>query len=164
MRVPTAIWPIALLSVTSIAFSLRAQAPAGPARGWPPLPQNIVNLSGTTGLIEAGGKAEVYSVPSDRWLVLTDLRWADEGNNITSAILSEETPTGLIDKTGLAYPFSSSLVGSGAHFGSVASSPPLEHSGVGLTFRPGSKVIVRSQDGSALGSVSFMMCGYLAAQ
>jgi hypothetical protein len=115
------------------------------AAKWPPGPRDIVNLRVT----QPGGTEPVFTVPVDRFLIVTDLSMAlshpassldlaerREGQTVTKLQLSGR-PTLLGDTT-------------------TPGIDPLQwHSPVGLVFSPGSEVI-------SAGNRPFELVGYLA--
>ncbi|MFH0944650.1 MAG: hypothetical protein V2A76_05580 [Planctomycetota bacterium] len=104
-----------------------------PAREWPPLPQDLVNVVGQV-LAPVGEVVPLYTVPSDRWLVMMDLKlrdggfWLYETIGGTSRVLSS---------------------GPGANNDRI----------VGTTFAPGSQVAIERRLGNP-GTVNWEFHGY----
>ena len=121
-----------------------------PDRVWPPLPaKNIVNETGVANFRKRGDAEVIYTVPEDRWLVLTDYR--------TIKQLKELFPEpNLISRV------------AGAKQGTLVIpwqlSAPSFNSGsaVGLRFPPGSEVVLeRDASGTAKLSCFYFIAGYL---
>jgi hypothetical protein len=135
------------------------QGPPPPVRPvWPPHASNILNLDSTSVAnpngyvsLNPGTSVMVYTVPSDRYLVLTDFEITEIGANMISLF---EDANG------------STTVKRGFYFNQRLPQTALQpyHSAVGLTFAPGSSVVLRNTttQGQQTG-VAYTMTGYFAA-
>lgn len=146
--------------------------------GWPPAPDSIVNLRGEVGNIDDGDVVTAFTVPNNRWLVVTDVRFggwgetdpttgASSGANFTYFEFGEEiggtfspklgeNTAGIPQQSDFAMqPFYS--LGAYAPFSTVT----------GLTFHPGSKVRFRYSNwhdvkgDAAHAHVNWNIVGYL---
>ncbi|MCZ6793920.1 MAG: hypothetical protein O7J95_09950 [Planctomycetota bacterium] len=108
-------------------------------RQWPPRPEDIVNLRGFIPGDQIGQGGVIFTVPEDRWLVVTDARLA------AALTFVERRGAEEIEK-----PFS---------FGS--GNLAVFHFSVGLTFAPGSEVVVRHVLGSNGSDTRYNAIGYL---
>ncbi len=108
--------------------------------GSPNHPGNIIVINGKE-LISAGDGVVVYSVPGERWLVLTDVE-ASWPSSSGRPVLSERMGTVSTDKR--------------ADFLDDAF-----HSSTGLVFRPGAQVILREDSQKSSVNVSYSLTGSL---
>jgi hypothetical protein len=51
-----------------------AQARVTKVRTWPPAPEDMIQLRGTSPGIDDGALVSVFTVPNDRWFILTEIR------------------------------------------------------------------------------------------
>lgn len=135
------------------------QGPPPPTRpAWPPRASNIFNLDSTSVAnpngyvsLNPGTSVVVYTVPNDRYLVLTDVEISDIGPMMISLF---EDANG------------STTVKRGFFFNRMLTQTAVQpyHSAVGLTFAPGSSVVLRNTttQGQQAG-VAYTMTGYFAA-
>jgi hypothetical protein len=110
------------------------------------LPADIVDLAGTAFPAPFGGSSTVYTVPANKWLIVTDVEViVPTGPNAISVDLVEDTgPAQLKRDSAFNVP-----------------SYPGYHSSVGLAFQPGSDVDFVNISGMA-GSVTYTITGRLA--
>ncbi len=154
---------LALLGLVAMGQAPVSRAPgtgyaaASPIHGvWNPHPRDMVQfyppgVSPTGGpnssvTIPVNGEHEVFTVPTDRWLVILPTGPGDLGLSGGGAVLYEDRGGQLIEKgwwvaTGIA---------SRGPGGSI----------VGWTFSPGSRVIIRCYDPSFAISVQYNFFGY----
>ncbi len=102
-------------------------------------PENFIVLNGLK-LIASGGADVVYSVPSDRWLVLTDMEanWPTGGTPVLSERMGGLTTDKRTNFLGTAY-----------------------HSFTGIAFQPGSQVVLRETSLHSPVNVAFSFTGML---
>lgn len=105
-------------------------------------PENFIVINGQKA-ISSGGAEVVFTVPNDRWLVLTDIETASaQSASAGVAVLSERMGALVTDKrtSFLSSPF---------------------HSFVGIAFEPGSAVLLRESTLSSPVTISFSLNGML---
>lgn len=151
--------------VSCMAFPLASNAKsspqplaprAAPLPSWPPRPELIVNVDSTTlsnpsgGVLVLPGVVEIYTVPNNKCLVLTDLELSDVGQ-LTISLCQELGGTITFKR--------------GSGFNRTVFQTGLQpyHSSVGLKFAPGSKVVLNNTGPSNGTDVAYTMTGYLAA-
>ncbi len=156
MKTRLAVSVLLLIAFASIAaFYVQAQSssPSGPVQllrspPWPPSPDNIFNLADSAVSFAAGERKSVFAVPADTWLVITDAA-AFSATNIT---LAEHDLTSNHDTLKIPEPILRADYG--WHL------PPLSNSyGLGLTFRPGTQVMLQNT-GTESVNVNFFFLGY----
>ena len=126
-------------------------------------PKDIVNvdslsvapsLGGMVGVPWGGGAVTIYTVPADRWLVITN--WRQNGSGLTS--LAEDLSGVLTVKRAGTWGITPNI-GGGGTTDSADYAPPL-----GIAFQPGSNVVLQETNGgSGTTWVRFTFTGYLAA-
>lgn len=141
----------ALFTGVLLVRDLTGQPRAASLRGWPPAPQDIVNLNGHYSM-GAGGSLVVYTVPANQWLVVTNLEiyWINTGASID---LYEDAAGMLTLKR------SSWFNGWGGNAANVTNGP--YESPVGLAFAPGSKVTFVNPQGNGENG-EYHLTAYLA--
>lgn len=145
---------LALLAAL-IAGSLTAQTvgqvdPAPRPAPWPPSPERIVNVTGEHTFGRGKSTLDVYTVPPDSWLIVTDFRRIDTGNLDPELDLLMRPPKSKAGITMLYFEFSETA------FGSDFGGP------VGLRFEPGSTVVLqRNEPGSTKQPSRYSLVGYL---
>src|SRR5690606_26064013 len=123
-------------------------APSRPA--WPPPPERIVNVTGEHTFGKGKSTLDVYTVPDDAWLIVTDFRRIDTGNLDPELVLQMRPAGAKEGVTVLFFEFSR------GEFGSDFGGP------VGLRFEPGSTVVLqRNEPGSARQPSRYALVGYL---
>jgi hypothetical protein len=126
----------ALLGVALSALLVTTMSQVSPSneRVWPPLTKHIVNyfdqIPSPFLTIAPGGTHTLYTVPNDRWLVITGAR------TYSGATHWAEEYGGVLTTKGFG----------GSNIGTEASlhSPDSCGGPIGWTFRPGSNVVVRN--------------------
>ena len=107
----------------------------------------LSNPSG--GVLVLPGVVEIYTVPNNKCLVLTDLELSDVG----------QLPISLCQELGGTITFKR---GSGFNRTAFQTGFQPYHSAVGLKFAPGSKVVLNNTSPSNGTNVAYSMTGYLA--
>ncbi len=138
--------PFAVL-VAAIAFVVGSDASARKGAGGSgqvlfPHPEDIVAINGNIDGATAGTPYKLYTVPSNRWLVVTRAQFLQANSDLSDQSL--RSVKGGIETT----------VANDAAFGAIE---PV----IGLPFEPGSDVVLRYGSGSA-GSLKYHLRGYLA--
>ena len=113
---------------------------------WPPKPEDIVIITDK----HIGSYDVVYTVPSDRWLVITDAEYYAYNNreaDLLEALRGVET-------------VKRHCVFLGSHYQHMNSCDGPFSSAVGLAFAPGSQVVFSNQQGT-VGTYSYALTGYL---
>ncbi len=130
------------VSVTSSAAPRLSALQSGLSPGWPPHASRMVQLdhrSNPVPPISPGSVAVVYSVPVDKWLVITDTTLSTSNSDTTVC----ENLAGVH-----TYRFNAD---------SLITSAPL-----GATFAPGTDVVIKNENGTSTVSVSsYAFVGYL---
>ena len=171
------------VALTAGALFLMSQAgvPSG-SWGWGPPKKGVVNLyETTTGVLQPGQEVVVYSVPSDRWLTITEARFetaADDswfGGLSLSQTTTDSYPTrwfkwgeqfaGSFAAKGAAYGPPNSQQSYAAGYGPSATGPmglPFSPAGseIGWVFRPGSQVIVKNTSSAPRSYYGWSVIGY----
>ena len=114
-----------------------------------------MNIQGEQ-FVASGQKVVVYTVPSDRWLIMTEVFTDSDGNEsrMGSAFdLVQEDSTGN-DTTKLALRFLRTLLS--------ASAPERLSTAVGLKFAPGTSVVLKNAPGASGQTLGWNLIGYLA--
>jgi hypothetical protein len=135
------------------------QGPPPPVRPvWPPHASNIFNLDSASAAAPSGGitsgagsSTVLYTVPSDRYLVLTDAEITANNSGPTEVSLVEDLGGVVTIKRGPSWNQQASTY------------QPVQglHSSVGLTFAPGSQIALRNSGVQC--QVMYTLTGYFAA-
>lgn len=129
-----------------------AQASAASST-WPPRPDDIVNVVGEYVFGKGRTKYDIYTVPDDKWLVMTEFRRIHTGNLDPELDLLMRSAGGGDDVVVLPSKFSETAFASNIG------------SGVGLKFPPSSTVALqRNERGSAPQRSQYFFVGYLCVQ
>ncbi len=149
---------LAILFIALIASGVASQEDwrSNPTSGssWPPRPHDIVNVVGENVFGKGRTKIDIYTVPDDKWLVMTEFRRIHTGNldpelDLLVRPADSGTETLVVPAKFTETAFASS-------FGGV---------GVGVKFPPGSTVVLqRNERGSASQKSQHFLVGYLAVQ
>ena len=107
---------------------------------WPPAPEDLVYVTETLG-VPAGGEALVYTVPPDRFLVLTDL------------LFLSSTDAQLVRRVGAV----DTLITRG-----LSSEAGRYSSAVGIAIPPGSELILQNMHPNFAFTLNITLTGYLA--
>jgi len=132
-----------------------AQAPGYqfPVESLPPHPSQIVNLDGAPDILFSSVGHNVYTVPNDHWLVVTDVmcrsskmfpRLIERFGGVDTTVISEHFLDG--------YPTDLTTRFTNDHG---------RHSAVGWAFRPGSTVVIRMISATGSSTVPYNITGYL---
>lgn len=117
-------------------------------QGFPVHPRDMVQLYGQAD-IPVGGEVVLYSVPTDKWLVVVAR---------SNAWFSNEAPVTLLERFG-GVDTERSRTGS---TGNVLNSGPGAADGLGWVFQPGSVVVISNHHQSNSADVAWSLIGYLA--
>lgn len=118
---------------------------------WPPRPENIFNQADPTGPTVAAGSAfDIFTVPADKWLVITDLAVTAGIGEIDGVLLAERV--GGIDHLKIHDPLFGDRTDMVAHLSNAF--------GLGVTFRPGSTVRLVNR-GAVTTQINYSIIGYL---
>jgi hypothetical protein len=107
---------------------------------WPPPRQSIVNLMGSTNPA-SGQSTTVYTVPTDRWLTITEAK-AITTSGSSGQFEWQEVHGGVVTKK-MGHPFTVPEPAWGTAGVNRSASPE-----IGWTFRPGSQVVFFNEGGT----------------
>lgn len=137
---------LAALAAGSLAARTVGQEQRSRPSSWPPPPERIVNVNGEHTFGRGRSTCDVYTVPEDSWLIVTDFRRIDTGNLDPELDLQMRQRKARSGETVLYFEFSTSPF----------SSP------TGLRFEPGSTVVLeRNEPGSSKQPSRYSLIGYL---
>ena len=127
---------------------------------WGPPKRDILNVFSTQVPpipVPPGGSVVVFTVPNDRWLTLTGV---SATSNNAFLVWAEEF-NGTVTEKGFAVVGG----GSGGSGSDLRMSPASSGGAIGWTFRPGSNVVIKSDDlaNSAL-LYSYALLGYISRE
>lgn len=147
---------IALVLSAGFAMFASAQPAAAPARGFPPHPSNIVSICGSSSGIGPMSTKLLYTVPADRWLVLTDTRAITQnGGNERNLELVEDAQGTLTVKRA----FCDAAITIPSVTGTW-NAPTSAAAGIGPSFAPGSQVVARNYS-TTFFEFRYELIGYL---
>ena len=179
----------AVLAAGALFLMSQAGVPSG-SWGWGPPKKGVVNLyETTTGVLQPGQEVVVYSVPSDRWLTITEARFEVAADAAMSGSLNGnpssaddystrwfkwgEAQAGNFTPKGAAYgapnPQQAFFAGMtyALYNGSAAPSPgqmglPFSPAGseIGWVFKPGSQVVVKNTSSAPRSYYGWSVIGY----
>ena len=174
----------AALAAGALFLMYQAGVPSG-SWGWGPPKKGVVNLyETTTGVLQPGQEVVVYSVPSDRWLTITEARFETAAEDAATGPLEfggnpanyqtrffkwGENQAGAFTAKGVAYgaPNPQQSVISSAIQSAAAPSPglmglPFSPAGseIGWVFRPGSQVVVKNTSSAPRSYYGWSVIGY----
>jgi len=146
----------AFLATTQQAATAQA-APALTARyGYPPHPRDMVQIYGEQH-ISAGGEHLIYTVPSDRWLVVVPKFDGDHYSSV--GVYSHSTDGRVVERFG-------GTDSEKAHtiintWERPQRQGPSRSDGIGWTFKPGSQILIRNVNPSSNDTFRWSIFGYL---
>lgn len=134
-----------------------ASMPLGPRR-----PQDIVNLDGTLPGLDPGASQVVYTVPNNKWLIVTDAEASRLNHLLSGSAASQQLieDVGGVQTVKRNENFLTPWLG---HHDNAAPAP--YNSSVGMAFQPGSEVRIKvpnDYEGPYPIDVSYTLTGYLA--